>query len=66
MFLGHTVFVKNPMLSCKKFNVTGIVVMNNFEFFDTTMLYFSKYSHLLEHFYKVYRKVNIYAKFLYF
>ena len=31
MFLGRTVFEKNPMLTCKKFNVAEIVVMNKFD-----------------------------------
>ena len=37
--------------------------MNNFDIWDTAMLYFSESSHCLEHFDKAYTKEIIYAKF---
>ena len=54
IILGRTVFEKNPMLTLKKFNVAEIVVIINFEFEDTTMLYFFKFFDLLEHLKKNY------------
>ena len=60
MFLDHTVFEKNAMLTCKKFNVAcTIVLINNFDFSDTAMQYFSKSSQRLKHCYKLYNKENI-------
>ena len=63
MFLDRTVFEKNPIISCKKFNVARFVVINNFDIWDLTMIYFSEFSHHLEFFYEVYRKVIISTKF---
>ena len=60
---SHSIWEKLNPISCEKFNVTRIVVIKNFDIWDSAMLYFSKSSHRLEHFYKVYKKVNIYTKF---
>ena len=61
MFLVHTVFEKNAMLTCKIKSCT-IVLMNNFEILQVSIAFFSNTVHLRN--IKFFLYINLYRYFI--